>query len=118
MAGLRWDAVPLCGLGRGAGTVVSALSFSDGCYRRNSNWEGLKMFGTIVQSTLPRWTMVFAIGVLGLALTDVPARAQLLKEIKSRGELVAGTEARYPPFEFVEDTSSKSKAPASAAICA
>ncbi len=60
------------------------------------------MFGTIVQSTLLRWTMVFAIGVVGLALTDVSARADLLKDIKSRGELVAGTEARYPPFEFVE----------------
>ena len=60
------------------------------------------MFGTIVQSTLLRWTMVFAIGVVGIALTDVSARAQLLDEIKSRGELVAGTEARYPPFEFVE----------------
>lgn len=60
------------------------------------------MFDTIVQSTLPRWTMVFAIGVVGIALTGVSARADLLKEIKSRGELVAGTEARYPPFEFVE----------------
>ena len=61
------------------------------------------MFGTIVQSTLLRWTMVFAIGVVGIALTDVSARADLLDEIKSRGELIAGTEARYPPFEFVKE---------------
>jgi polar amino acid transport system substrate-binding protein len=47
--------------------------------------------------------MVFAIGVVGTALTDVSARADLLDEIKSRGELIAGTEARYPPFEFVKE---------------
>ncbi len=61
------------------------------------------MLGTIVQWTLPRWMMVFAIGVVGTALTDVSARADLLDEIKSRGELIAGTEARYPPFEFVKE---------------
>ena len=44
------------------------------------------MFGTLVKSTLPRWTMVFAIGVVGIVLTDVSARADLLDEIKSRGE--------------------------------
>lgn len=32
-----------------------------------------------------------------------PARADLLQEVKERGELVVGTEARFPPFEFVED---------------
>lgn len=31
------------------------------------------------------------------------ARADLLEEVKQRGTLVVGTEARFPPFEFVED---------------
>ena len=31
------------------------------------------------------------------------ARADLLEEIKQRGEFIVGTEARFPPFEFVED---------------
>ena len=60
------------------------------------------MFRTIVYSKLPRWIMVLAVGVVGMAVTGAPARAGLLDEIKKRGELVAGTEARYPPFEFVE----------------
>ena len=32
-----------------------------------------------------------------------PANADLLAEIKKRGEFIVGTEARFPPFEFVED---------------
>ena len=60
------------------------------------------MLGMIVPSTLPRCIIVFAISVIGINLTGVSARADLLEEIKSRGELIAGTEARYPPFEFVE----------------
>ena len=32
-----------------------------------------------------------------------PAKADLLEEIKQRGEFIVGTEARFPPFEFVED---------------
>jgi polar amino acid transport system substrate-binding protein len=31
------------------------------------------------------------------------AHADLLEEIKKRGEIVIGTEARFPPFEYVED---------------
>ena len=31
------------------------------------------------------------------------ARADLLSEIKKRGEFIVGTEARFPPFEFVKD---------------
>jgi polar amino acid transport system substrate-binding protein len=39
-----------------------------------------------------------------LAVGTTPsARADLLEEIKQRGTLVVGTEARFPPFEFVED---------------
>ncbi len=32
-----------------------------------------------------------------------PAVADLLQEVKERGELVVATEARFPPFEYVED---------------
>lgn len=31
------------------------------------------------------------------------AHADLLEDIKTRGEIVIGTEARFPPFEFVKD---------------
>lgn len=50
---------------------------------------------------------VLALGAaLALALTvgpTGPARADLLEKIKERGTFVVGTEARFPPFEFVED---------------
>jgi polar amino acid transport system substrate-binding protein len=40
---------------------------------------------------------------LTIAFADaMPARADLLEEIKQRGTFVIGTEARFPPFEFVE----------------
>jgi polar amino acid transport system substrate-binding protein len=40
---------------------------------------------------------------LALAVADEPsAQADLLGEIKQRGTFVVGTEARFPPFEFVE----------------
>ena len=39
----------------------------------------------------------------GLAVSGGPANADLLAEIKKRGEFVVGTEARFPPFEFVKD---------------
>ncbi|MDE0390696.1 MAG: ABC transporter substrate-binding protein, partial [Rhodospirillales bacterium] len=38
-----------------------------------------------------------------LAFSASPANADLLDEIKQRGEFIVGTEARFPPFEFVED---------------
>ena len=44
-----------------------------------------------------------AVLALAFAIADTPpARADLLEEIKQRGTLVVGTEARFPPFEFVE----------------
>jgi polar amino acid transport system substrate-binding protein len=44
-----------------------------------------------------------ALFALSFAITDAPsARADLLEEIKQRGAFVVGTEARFPPFEFVE----------------
>ena len=38
-----------------------------------------------------------------LAFSASPVNADLLDEIKNRGEFIVGTEARFPPFEFVED---------------
>ena len=44
-----------------------------------------------------------AVLALTFAVADArPARADLLEEIKQRGTFVVGTEARFPPFEFVE----------------
>ena len=44
-----------------------------------------------------------ALVALSFVITDAPsARADLLDEIKQRGTFVVGTEARFPPFEFVE----------------
>ena len=38
-----------------------------------------------------------------LGFAGASASADLLAEIKERGEFIVGTEARFPPFEFVED---------------
>jgi polar amino acid transport system substrate-binding protein len=44
-----------------------------------------------------------AVLTLALAVADEQsAQADLLEEIKQRGTFVVGTEARFPPFEFVE----------------
>lgn len=40
----------------------------------------------------------WSLGAVGFA-----DAADLLQQIKDKGEIVIGTEARYPPFEFVED---------------
>lgn len=48
----------------------------------------------------------FALGCSAAALAAAPAHADaqdLLASIEARGELVVGTEARYAPFEFVEN---------------
>ena len=49
-------------------------------------------------------TLTFAaVLTLALAVADErSAQADLLEEIKQRGTFVVGTEARFPPFEFVE----------------
>lgn len=39
----------------------------------------------------------------GVVATASRADAQILDEIKKRGKIVVGTEAAYPPFEFVKD---------------
>ena len=48
--------------------------------------------------------VVFAVVVAAsLSYSGGVAHADLLDEIKKRGEFIVGTEARFPPFEFVED---------------
>ncbi len=41
--------------------------------------------------------------VAGLSLTAMGAQADLLDDIKERGEIVIATEARYEPFEMLQD---------------
>ncbi|MDR1947312.1 MAG: transporter substrate-binding domain-containing protein [Desulfovibrio sp.] len=51
-------------------------------------------------------TYFFLFCLLALAASAADpctAKADLLDEIKKRGEIVIGTEARFPPFEFVEN---------------
>ena len=38
-----------------------------------------------------------------VTLFTAPARADLLEQVKAKGEIVIGTEAAFPPFEFVQD---------------
>ena len=48
---------------------------------------------------------VLAAGVIAAASLTSPttATADLLEDVKSEGKLTVGTEARFPPFEFVRD---------------
>lgn len=47
--------------------------------------------------------LAFLVAPLALLLfSTAEARADLLADIKARGEIVIGTEAAFPPFEFVE----------------
>lgn len=52
-----------------------------------------------------RLTRVMRLGLalLGGAAAADAARADLLADIKSKGEIVVATEARFAPFEYVED---------------
>ena len=48
--------------------------------------------------------IAFAVAIAaGLGISSGSASADLLAEIKERGEFIVGTEARFPPFEFVKD---------------
>ena len=49
------------------------------------------------------WAVFTAVVAVSLAFSGAVAHADLLDEIKERGEFIVGTEARFPPFEFVED---------------
>ena len=44
-----------------------------------------------------------AVVAVSLGFSAASAHADLLAEIKERGEFIVGTEARFPPFEFVEE---------------
>lgn len=47
--------------------------------------------------------VVLFAALASLLLFSVAAQADLLGDIKSKGEIVIGTEAAFPPFEYVED---------------
>ena len=48
--------------------------------------------------------IAFAVAIaVSFGFSGGSANADLLAEIKKRGEFIVGTEARFPPFEFVED---------------
>ena len=50
------------------------------------------------------WAVAFGAAIAAsLTFSGGPANADLLAEIKKRGEFIVGTEARFPPFEFVKD---------------
>ena len=50
------------------------------------------------------WAVMFvAVITASFTISSGPARADLLADIKQRGEFIVGTEARFPPFEFVKD---------------
>ena len=48
------------------------------------------------------WVVMF-VAAITASFTSGPAKADLLADIKKRGEFIVGTEARFPPFEFVKD---------------
>lgn len=51
-----------------------------------------------------RWCIsAFLAASLSVAAAAVADAADLLQRIKQKGEMVVGTEARYPPFEFIEN---------------
>ena len=50
-----------------------------------------------------RAAVVAAVVAVGIGFSAEAAYADLLDEVKERGEFIVGTEARFPPFEFVED---------------
>ena len=54
--------------------------------------------------SLSKRALAFVVVVAAtLGFSGASAYADLLAEIKERGEFIVGTEARFPPFEFVED---------------
>lgn len=61
------------------------------------------MWGPRQFSAVGAFATAVAVGFMALIGASQSAHADLLQKVKDRGELVAGTEARFPPFEFVED---------------
>lgn len=56
-----------------------------------------------MQSAMKRGTGVLLTALMSMASVTAAAAADLLEQIKARGEIIVGTEARYPPFEYVEN---------------
>lgn len=54
-------------------------------------------------TSFPAVAAAAALAFLAFGAAASEARADLLEEIRARGSFVVGTEARFPPFEFVED---------------
>jgi polar amino acid transport system substrate-binding protein len=50
-----------------------------------------------------RLCLIFVTGAALAASSAPPARADLLDDIKKNGKITIATEARFPPFEFVEN---------------
>lgn len=57
-------------------------------------------FSTLLKALPQAVVLTFTLGGL---LSAMPAHADVLGDIKQKGELTVGTEARFPPFEFVKD---------------
>lgn len=51
----------------------------------------------------PKSCLKKLICVAGLSLSALTAQADLLDDIQARGEIVIATEARYEPFEMLQD---------------
>lgn len=56
-----------------------------------------------MRSALKLCTSALLAASLSLAVSGAAAAADLLERIKEKGEIVIGSEARYPPFEYVEN---------------
>jgi len=56
-----------------------------------------------MQSAMKRGRMILLTALMSMASVTAASAADLLERIKERGEIIVGTEARYPPFEYVEN---------------
>ncbi|GMB82469.1 transporter substrate-binding domain-containing protein [Shinella zoogloeoides] len=56
-----------------------------------------------MRSVLKSYVPALLVASLSLVTTGVASAADLLDRIKEKGEIVIASEARYPPFEYVEN---------------
>src|SRR5690606_25282970 len=56
-----------------------------------------------MRSVFKRCISAWVAASLSISVAGVADAADLLERIEQKGELVVGTEARYPPFEFIEN---------------
>ena len=56
-----------------------------------------------MRSVLKSCVPALLVASLSLVATGVASAADLLDRIKEKGEIVIASEARYPPFEYVEN---------------